>query len=375
MRLVLALVAVAWLAMAAPAAAVCEPSGAYDVATHDEVPGAIIVWDSSGGLNESADDGRSWYPTNRLPLGSLRSSTEVCVDGACYRVRADGLGIERQDGDVWLDHWSYAPADLDFLERQLLGPCGEGFASLGLVTLIAAPEGSAHDVLVAAGADGLWAIDDTGLVTQGIFGTAADPAAPASSVYLTPERVGIGAAAVALGTLLLFWTGPAREQAVVAALLGLAALPWVVLPQGGTQAFYSAVAVTLVVGGVATWVGRRLGADIAEFMIGAFWAIGFAVAFGAVFGGAEGRIYAYVPALLGGGVMLLSLWASRDRGGGLGSLRAVVPVLVGALLAIGVYQSWAMRLIGPKVVADALAVTTLAVATWWGARSGRGEAT
>jgi hypothetical protein len=374
-RTFLAAVVLAWLALAAPAAAICEPSGAYDVATHEELPGAIVVWDSTGGLHESVDDGASWYPTNRLPLGSLRASAEVCADGTCYRVRADALGIERLDGDAWIDHWAYDSSDVEFLERQLGGACGEGYATLGLAAMIEAPADSAHAVLVAAGPDGLWAIDDDGDVTQDVFGTAADPEAPASAVYLTPERVGVAVAAVALSSLLLFWTGPAREQAIVAGLLGLAALPWVILPQSGNEAFYSAAAITVVIGAIAVLIGRRSGADIAEFMIGAFWAIGFAVAFGASFGAAEARIYSYVPALVGGGVMVLATWASRERGGGLGSFRSLLPVLVGALIGWGIYQLWAMRVIESKVVADALAAVVLPIVAWWGARTGRRAAT
>ncbi len=370
MRAFLAAIAVAWLLLSAPAAALCEPSGAFDVATHEELPGAIIVWDSSRGLYESVDDGASWYPTNRLPLGSERSSTEVCIGDDCYRVRADGLGLERQVASGWETHWEYEASDVAFLERQLPGYCGEGHAQLGLSTLIAAPEGSTHTVLVAAGADGLWSIDADGVVTKGVFGAPADPQADPSSVYLTPERVGVGVGVVALGTLLLFWTGPAKSQALVSGGLGLAALVWTLLPDFGVRSDVALIGLTVVVVVATVVLGRRADSDAAEFLIGLLWAFGLGAAVRSVLGAGEARLYSYVPAIVGAGLMALTVWASGDRAGGSGPWRSVVPVAVGGLVALAIYQAWAMRVIEPKVVADALAAACVPLAAWWGARTG-----
>lgn len=370
MRTFLAAVAVAWLAMSAPAAALCEPSGAYDVATHDEPPGAIVVWDSSRGLYESVDDGVTWQPTNRLPLGSERASDEVCADGECYRVRADRLGLERQVGDGWQTHWEYEPSDVAFLERQLPGFCGEGHAELGLSVLIAAPEGSSHAVLLAAGADGLWSIDAEGTVAKGLFGEPADPQADPSAVYLTPERVGVGVVAFALGTLLLFWTGPAKSQAIVAGVLGLAALVWTLLPEFGLQSQTVLIILTGAIGISAVALVGRSDTDVAELFIGVFWAVGLGAAVRSVVGAGEARLYSYVPAIVGGMLMVLTIWASRDRSGGTGPWRVLVPVGVGGLVALGIYQLWAMRVIEPKVVADALVALCAVLTAWWGVRAG-----
>jgi hypothetical protein len=352
---------------ASPARAVCEPSGAFDTATHDVVPGAIIVWDSVGTLHESVDDAVSWYPTDRLPLGSERSSDEVCLDdGRCFRIRADRLGVEQGSDGAWSTAWAYPEGRTDFLERQLPGPCGEGHATLGLEALIAGPDGSQHELLVAAGPDGLVSLGADGW-TGGWFGPSASIDAPATEIYLAPEAAGIVLAALALGLWLSMWRGgeDARTQAAVMAITSAAGAGWVLLAAAGNRSFEWVLAVG-VVAGVALWlVARRMPVDAAEVIVGSVWGLGVAFGLRTVITAHEAIVFAYT---LGGIAALLLVgawWAGRERAAQRGPKRTWALVAVAALVAGAGYALWAASVIESKALVDAVAAAAgVGVVAW-----------
>ena len=72
-------------------AAICVPSGAWEVAATPD--GNLIIFDSARNLFRSDDDGATWYATDSLPLESSRMGSEACLDGRCFRIRADRLGV------------------------------------------------------------------------------------------------------------------------------------------------------------------------------------------------------------------------------------------------------------------------------------------
>jgi hypothetical protein len=355
------------LAGASPALAVCQPSGAFDVATHEDVAGAIIVWDSIGNLHESADDAASWYPTDSLPLGSSRSATEVCLDdGRCFRIREDRLGIEQATDGSWSTAWAYPEGREQFLERQLPGPCGEGHATLGLEAIIAGPAGSSHDLLVAAGPDGLHSFGPDGW-SDGWFGPSASLDARAGDIYLAPEAVAVGLGALALGLWLSMWRGrqDARTQAVVMAVTSATGAAWVLLAAFGNRSF-GFVLVVGVIAAVALWiVARRRHVDVAEIVVGAVWGLGIAFALRTVITSHEAVVFAYS---LGGFTVLLLVgawWTGRERAVDRGPKRTWLAVLGAAAIASIGYLLWASSVLESKLLVDALAAAAgIGVLAW-----------
>lgn len=359
---------------AAPVAAVCEPSGAFDVATHDEVPGAIILWDSVGSLWESPDDTQSWYLTDRLPLGAARSADEVCLgDGRCLRIAGDGLGIERSTAGGWEPLWAYPSERLDFLERQTPGPCGEGHGRLGLEALVGGPSGSRFDVLVAAGSDGLFGIEGDD-VTTGLYGTSASLSASIPDIYLAPEVVGVLLVGLGLGLWLNLFRGgeDARTLALVMAVTSIGAVTVVVLPRVGQRGFEFVLGAAAVVG-VGLWLlSRRRHFDVAEVIVGIVWAVGAGFVPQAMHASHEAVVFAYTLGGVSSILLLGSWWAGRERAGARGSSGLWVLAVSAAGVGLGAYLAWAGSLIESKQVADAIAVSAVVGSLVWAVSASRG---
>ncbi len=364
--------------LAAPlVAAICVPSGAWEVAATPD--GSLIIFDSARGLSRSDDSGTSWYRTDSLPLESTRMGQESCLDdGRCFRVRDDRLGIEVSTGGDWTTAWEYPPDRVEFAARQLPGPCGDGHGWIELTGLMPGPPGGQWDLLVPAGADGLMGLTPDGTWVRGVFGTPASLGMEQADLDLLPEGIAVGFGAVLL--VLLFGVLDFRRDSArfLLSAAGWAAtvVVWWAVHRTGTRSLGALVgfsAIPLV--GMLAWC-RRIRCDVAELFLGAFLGGAVGAGIAAVGSSADSATWGVTLAAIAGIVTVFSGFGVRSQLGrppvGLLRLLAVgVVAVVAAVAAFVPYRLWSEAAFAGKGTADALALAIglVGIALGWKLRS------
>jgi hypothetical protein len=364
-------------------AAICTGSGAWKVFSHES---GITIIDSTGTLYVSIDDGSTWTPTNRLPRERTRYADEVCLEsGICYRIRSDRLGVEAQDvPGGWETVWAYPSDRVEYLARQLPGPCGEGHGRLGLIGLVPGPPDSRWRLLVAAGADGLLGLDQAGSWVPGVYGEPAVADAGLEAVYLLPELFAAGLVAFALVMTFGFYDRTRATGLYLGAAIGwtAAAAVWgTLLAQGVRSAAVLSAASLVPLIGLAIWCSRRA-CDVSEVVVGGFFGGSAAVTVAAVRIAHSDVSWAMTLSVIAGIGFLASSAAVRADTGSRPLTAALWPAMaavlgLGAAASLTAYLPWVGGLIGPKWVADLTALAIGAVflggAAWLWLRFGRVE--
>ncbi len=371
MRGRLLLVAIALMGIS-NVAAICFGSGAWKVFTHAD---GFIVIDSTGALFGTIDDGDTWEPVRSLPRERTKYADEVCLDsGECYRIRSDRLGIEVGEDESWTTSWEYPSGRVSYLARQLPGLCGDGHADLNLAGIAPTYEGSRWQLVVAAGPDGVMGLDEAGNWVRDVYTQPARDDAGLADVYLVPELLATALALVGIAVVFGFHDRSEVARATFASFVGWAGTVAVWhFAQGlglRSAALLFLVALLPLIG-LAIWCSGRY-CDIAEILVGGFLGIGVAIGGAAVEMSHRDFSFGIVMTVIGLIVLGSGAIAARDQIGKwpltlFDWLVLVTILVVGALLALAVYPLWVWGWIGPRILADALALA-LALASVWVAR-------
>lgn len=355
----LLLVGIALLALS-NVAAICFGSGAHKIFTHAD---GFIILDSTGALFGTLDDGETWEPTRSLPRERTKYADEVCVPSGCYRISADRLGIERESEMGWDTVWAYDAGRVSYLQRQLDGPCGDGHANLGLIGMAPTYEGSRWEFVAAAGADGVLGLSNDGRWVTDIYTEPAFEGAGLSETYLVPEMLAIAIAIAAVAIVFAMHDGSEVATAITAVFLGVAAASGVWTYAQGSMT-RSLLLLALLAGipllGLAGWcLGHYC--DLAEMLVGVFLGAGIAVGGAAVEMSHGDFTFGIVMACISLIVLVAGAAAARDQVGAWSmSLRRWLAVLgalvIGGFAAFAAYAAWVWGWIGPRWVADALAI-------------------
>ncbi len=361
-------------------AAICVPSGAWEVAATAD--GNLIIFDSGRNLFRSDDDGTSWYATDSLPLESTRMVAESCLDdGRCFRIRDDRLAVEEQVDGVWTTAWEYPPERVEFAERQLPGPCGDGHGWLGFTGMMAGPPGSQWDLLVPAGADGMLGLSSDGAWVRGVFGTPASLDFAPADLDLLAEGVAIGFLAVLV--VILFGVLDFRRDTVKFLVSGAGwasiVLTWWGLQSTGVRSLSSLVLWSLVPFVLLVVAGRVLRMDAAEWFLGGFLGGSTGAGIAAIGTSHDSTSWGVVLAAIAGLIAVFTSFGIRGHLNrpSVAPLRLLGVGLVavgGAAVAWVPFDNWAAATIVDKATADAIAVAVGVVAAGLAWRLGKATA-